>query len=47
MFTVVYLIKATGAIVTRTFDSPYHARLLVDKLRRSKTCELVSYPNFD
>ena len=45
MCEVMYLIKATGALVTRTFDSPYLARKLVNKLRRSKKCELVWYSN--
>lgn len=46
MFTVVYRIRATGVTVTKRFDSPYLCRKTVEKLRRSRKCELISYPFF-
>lgn len=42
MITVVFLIKATGARVTRQFESPYQARLFVNKLKHSRKCSLIS-----
>ena len=45
MFEVMYVVKETGALVTKTFDSPYLARKFVNKLKHSKECELVWYPN--
>lgn len=44
MFKVVYLVKSSGVVVTQVFDSPYLCRKLVNKLRRSKVCELISCP---
>lgn len=47
MFKVVYRIRESGVTVERAFDSPYQCKLLVNKLKRSKKCELVSFPIFD
>jgi len=44
MLKVVYLIKKSGVLVTKEFDSEYLCRKLVDKLKRSKTCSIVSCP---
>lgn len=44
MYEVVYLIRESGVKVTKNFDSPYLCRRLVNKLRHSKKCELISCP---
>ena len=41
---VVFLVNETGERVTKLFDSPYHCRLFVNKLKHSKRLSLVSYP---
>lgn len=46
MYTVTFLVRDSGAVVERVFDSPYRCRLFVNKLRHSKTLQLISYPNF-
>lgn len=46
MYTVSF-INAKKVNVTKTFDSLYKARLFVNKLKRSKTCVLISYPLFN
>lgn len=46
MYEVEFL-NANKEHVVRKFDSPYKARLFVNKLRRSKTCVLLAYPVFD
>lgn len=43
----VVFIDAKGNRVTKTFDSAYHCRLFINKLKHSKKCVLVSYPNFN
>lgn len=45
MYKVTYVINDTLAKLTRGFDSPFAARKFVNKLRHSKRCTLVSYPN--
>lgn len=45
MFRVVFLVKESGAVVEKIFDSPYLCRKFVNKLRHSKRCRLISYPN--
>lgn len=45
MFTVVFLVKESGAKVTRNFDSLYKCRNFCYKIMHSKKCTLVSYPN--
>lgn len=42
----VLFINERGERVTKVFDSPYTCRLFVIKLKHSKRCKLVSYPNF-
>lgn len=44
---VVFLVKETGAKVTKVFDSPYHCRLFVNKLKHSKKLCLIAYPILD
>lgn len=46
MYKVSFL-NAKKVSVTKTFDSLYKARLFVNKLKRSKTCVLISYPLFN
>lgn len=46
MFKVVYRIRESGVTVTKDFDSPYLCRKTVEKLKRSRKCELISYPIF-
>lgn len=46
MFKVVYRIRESGVTVTKSFDSPYLCGKTVEKLKRSRKCELISYPIF-
>ena len=43
----VVFINERGNRVEKTFDSAYLCRKFVIKLKHSKRCVLVSYPNFD
>lgn len=43
----VVFIDENGKRVTRTFDSEFRCRKFVNKLKHSKKCVLVSYPNFN
>lgn len=43
----VVFINERGNRVEKRFDSPYLCRKFVNKLKHSKRCVLVSYPNFD
>lgn len=45
MYTVVFL-NERGVRVTKKFDSPYLARIFVNKINHSKRCQLVSAPLF-
>lgn len=45
--TVKFLVIETGAVVEKTFDSFYKCRNFVLKMRRSKKCQLISYPNIN
>lgn len=42
----VVFINERGNRVEKTFDSEYLCRKFVNKLKHSKRCVLVSYPNF-
>ena len=44
MYTVKFLVRESGAIVEKIFDSPYLCRRFVNKLRHSKKLPLISYP---
>ena len=44
-YKVVYLVNKTGEKLTRGFFSPYAAKKFINKLRYSKNCTLISYPN--
>ena len=44
-FDVVFIVKKSGAKLVRQFTSPFLAMEFVNKLKRSKTCMLVSYPS--
>lgn len=44
-FDVVFIAKNSGRKLVRSFDSPFLAKEFIRKLRRSKKCTLVSYPN--
>jgi len=44
-YKVTYMINETKAKLTRGFFSPFEARKFINKLRYSKRCTLVSYPN--
>lgn len=46
-YNVRFIIKATGVKLVKSFESPYNARQFVNKLKHSKRCVLLSYPNFD
>lgn len=43
----VVFINERGARVEKTFDSEFFCRKFVNKLKHSKRCVLVSYPNFN
>lgn len=42
---VIFIVRDSGRTLVRKFDSPYLARVFVNKVRRSKKMQLVSYPN--
>lgn len=42
-YQVKYIVRASGVEVTKGFNSPYLAQKLVNKLRHSKKCRLVSF----
>lgn len=42
----VVFINDRNVRVTKRFDSEYRCRLFVNKLKRSRRCTLVSFPNF-
>ncbi len=44
--TVRFLVVDTDTVVEKHFDSMYHCRNFVNKMRYSKKCKLLSYPNF-
>ena len=46
MYEVTYLVLESNTEVTKSFDSEYKARKLVNKLKHSKKCRLLSYPYF-
>jgi len=46
-YKVTFIVNDSKARLTRSFDSAYHARKFVNKLRYSKRCTLVSYPVFN
>ena len=46
-FKVTFFVKASRATLTKSFDSPFFAERFVRKLKRSKTCVLLSYPTFN
>ena len=43
---VVFVVKESGAVVSKLFDSEYLCRIFVNKAMRSKKLCLVSYPLF-
>lgn len=43
---VTFLVNSTGKRLVRDFESPYLARLFVNKLRHSRKCTLIGYPYF-
>lgn len=43
----VVFINERGTRVEKIFDSAYLCRKFVNKLKHSKRCVLVSYPNFN
>lgn len=45
-YKVTYLVNNTGVKLTRSFLSPFSARKFVNKMKYSKRCTLISYPNF-
>ncbi len=46
-YNVTFIVNETRQKLTKSFDSPYLARVFVNKLRHSKRCTLVSYPLLD
>lgn len=45
-YNVRFIVKASGARLTKSFESDYMAYKFVNKLKHSKQCVLVSYPLF-
>lgn len=45
-YNVTFIVRETGAKLTKSFDSEYLAYKFVNKLKHSKRCVLVSYPLF-
>ncbi len=45
-FAVTFLVLDSKTEVTKHFESYYKCRLFVNKLKHSKRCVLLSYPNF-
>lgn len=43
---VTFIVNASGKKLVRDFESPYLAHLFVNKLKHSRKCRLVSYPNY-
>lgn len=44
--TVRFIVNKTKQLVEKKFDSYAVCKKFVNKMKRSKTCELVAYPNF-
>ena len=42
---VKFFSQDSGKIIEKTFDSAYKCRLFVNKIRHSKRCILISFPN--
>lgn len=45
-YEVVYIVKATGVKLVRSFDDEAACYRFVNKLRHSGKCTLISYPFF-
>lgn len=45
-YKVTFLVRETGAVVTRTFQEYLPCWKFVNKLKYSKRCRLISYPLF-
>lgn len=46
MYKVAFLNRKKESVI-KEFNSPYKARLFVNKIKRSKTCVLISCPVFN
>lgn len=46
-YKVTYLVKKSGVVLVRSSDSLFLLEKFVNKLKRSKTCVLISYPSFN
>ena len=46
-YNVTFIVNESRQKLTKCFDSPYQAKLFVNKLRHSKRCTLISYPLFN
>ena len=44
MYTVRFLVKATGQVVEKTFREHYLCQKFVNKLKYSKKCSVISAP---
>ena len=45
-YQVTYRVNKTGTEIIWSSDSEYLAYKFVNKMKRSKTCTLLAYPNF-
>ena len=46
-YKVRFRVNESGVVVEKGFQSLYNARKFVLRLKHSKKCTLLSYPNFD
>ena len=44
---VTYLVVASNTVLKKTFSSPYHCWLFINKCRHSKKVQLISCPLLD
>lgn len=43
---VKFMVLESGAVVEKKFDSYLECRKFVNKMRHSRKCRLICYPNF-
>lgn len=46
-YEVSFIVKDTGAVVTKKFDSLYRCKNFVNKLEYSKKLQVISHPAFN
>ncbi len=43
-YNVTYVVRKTGEVLVKSFDSPYLANKFANKIRHSKRCALLTSP---